>query len=493
MKLLRVGDKGKEIPAIVDSENNYRDLSSFVNFVNKKFPEIKNITFSFIYPAGAALKNKNIFPQLSKVEPCLQKAFKLCRQNKIDFSISTCGTVPLCFLKGYEDILLKQQELDQPDNVGLVDAQKDVEYELATKKFHKKTKIKSSKCVDCFYNKKCGGIWRDYVEMYGMDELSPIVKKQGDVFLVVTGWTCNNNCSFCSTVADRNMNRSFDEIVFDLKEAYKKGYRIIEFIGGEVSIRPDFLLLLSSAKKIGFQDIRLTTNGRVFSYKSFLKKSIEAGLRIINFSLHGHKAIIHDGVTRTPDSFKQCVEGIKNAATEPDVKVIVNTVVSKANYKYIKKMGLFLKELGVGEWHLLELLPDGRASEVYNSIAVGYKELSSYLNKIMECADFFVQIDIFDFPFCLFKSEMFGFKNVTFFTPQNRYEDINQKGFDPVRVSKEKINGKIIYQDKYKIKPKICHDCCHFDKCGGLAKSYFEKYKDKEIKFLKNENTRNIL
>ena len=30
MKLLRVGEKGKEIPAIVDNENNNRDLSSLV-------------------------------------------------------------------------------------------------------------------------------------------------------------------------------------------------------------------------------------------------------------------------------------------------------------------------------------------------------------------------------------------------------------------------------------------------------------------------------
>ena len=30
MKFLRLGSKGKETPAIVDKENNYRDLSSLV-------------------------------------------------------------------------------------------------------------------------------------------------------------------------------------------------------------------------------------------------------------------------------------------------------------------------------------------------------------------------------------------------------------------------------------------------------------------------------
>ena len=31
MKLCRIGSTGKEKPAIIDAENNYRDLSSIIN------------------------------------------------------------------------------------------------------------------------------------------------------------------------------------------------------------------------------------------------------------------------------------------------------------------------------------------------------------------------------------------------------------------------------------------------------------------------------
>src|SRR3989339_1002300 len=141
--LIKNGSRGLGIYHIITSYN-YRDLPNFVNFVQKKFPQIKNITFSFIYPAGAALKNKDIFPQLSKVEPYFQKALALCKKNKIDFSLSTCGTIPLCFLKGYENVLLRQQKLDQPEKVGLIDASQDTSYQLATEKFHQKTKIKAA-------------------------------------------------------------------------------------------------------------------------------------------------------------------------------------------------------------------------------------------------------------------------------------------------------------------------------------------------------------
>lgn len=468
---------------------NYQDLPSFVNFIHKKFPPIKDITFSFIYPAGAALKNKDIFPQLSKVESYFQRALDLSKKYSINFSISTCGTIPLCFLKGYKDVLLKQQELDQPENVGLVDTNQDVQYQLATKEFHQKTKIKAAWCSNCLYNEKCGGIWRTYVEMYGLNELKPVYKKatdksQGNVLLVVTGWSCNNNCIFCSTVADRNINRNTREIISDLEKGYKKGYRIIEFIGGEVSIRPDFLFLISSAKKIGFNDIRLTTNGRYFSYDDFTKKAVQIGLKVIIFSLYGHNKTLHDGATRTPNSFEQCLRGIKNALSYPEIEVIVNTVISKINYKYIEEIAKFLKKLGVKEWHPLELLPDGRAAEAYDEIAVDYKKLSPYLNKILKLANFFKKIDIFDFPFCLFEPKIFNLKNITFFTPRHRYEDIHQIGFKPSRVTKKKIAKRIIYQDKYKLKPDICQECRYFSECGGLAKPYFKKHGDKAIKAL---------
>ena len=34
MKLCRIGSVGKEKPAIIDEENNYRDLSSIINDLN---------------------------------------------------------------------------------------------------------------------------------------------------------------------------------------------------------------------------------------------------------------------------------------------------------------------------------------------------------------------------------------------------------------------------------------------------------------------------
>lgn len=42
MKLCRIGSVGKEKPAIIDSEKNYRDLSSIINDLNLESLNFKN-------------------------------------------------------------------------------------------------------------------------------------------------------------------------------------------------------------------------------------------------------------------------------------------------------------------------------------------------------------------------------------------------------------------------------------------------------------------
>lgn len=160
------------------TEQNYRDLSDFVKYIPRNFPAIKYIIFSFIYPAGAALKNKHIFPQLSKAQPYLLKALNLCQKKYMSFTVSSCGMVPLCFLKGYEKYPIIQQILDQPENIKLVSGNTKTQYQLATKEFHKKTKTKPRKCNSCLLNNFCPGLWKVYADIYGTSELKPIKSKR---------------------------------------------------------------------------------------------------------------------------------------------------------------------------------------------------------------------------------------------------------------------------------------------------------------------------
>lgn len=159
---------------------NYSDLTEFVEFVDCLLRGVKyrTITFSFIFPQGAAMDNLEIFPRLSKVQPHIRKAIRKCKTRGIDCSLSTCGTVPLCFLKGNEDVMIRQQELDRPEKIRLVSRNQDEGFQLSTKDFHNKTKIKLEDCKKCLYFKKCAGIWKVYAEKFGVGELKPILRKK---------------------------------------------------------------------------------------------------------------------------------------------------------------------------------------------------------------------------------------------------------------------------------------------------------------------------
>jgi 2-oxoglutarate dehydrogenase E2 component (dihydrolipoamide succinyltransferase) len=47
-------------------------------------------------------------------------------------------------------------------------------------------------------------------------------------------------------------------------------------IGGETTIRGDFLPLVRTAKKLGFKDVVVVTNGRMFADPAFAKATVEA-------------------------------------------------------------------------------------------------------------------------------------------------------------------------------------------------------------------------
>ena len=262
-----------------------------------------------------------------------------------------------------------------------------------------------------------------------------------------------------------------------MKQGVKEGYESVEFIGGEPTIYKDIMNLVSSAKKLGYQNIMMTTNGRMFSYKAFSDRIFKAGLNSVSFSLYSHKESIHEGTTRTKGSFRQCVDGIKNALGY-EAYVSVNTVVYKANYGHLTEFGSFLDELGVRDWSLLDLLPDGDAKEMYSRLCVRLPELSNEMNKLISLEN--IGLWFYDFPHCIFKKDFLREKNVNIEGVETR-NSLKQEVYGKSDRTKE-ING-FVY-DNRKILTETCKRCVRLGNCGGLWEEYFKYYKDWEIRQL---------
>jgi len=313
------------------------------------------------------------------------------------------------------------------------------------------------------------------------------MKIKFEQLLILTGFKCNNNCIICS-IAGREReyaNREYDDIVKDLQIGKQDACDCVEFTGGEPTIRKDIVKLIGAAKEIGYTTIALSTNGRFFSYADYCKKAVEAGLNKVTFSLLGPNKSIHDSITRTPGTFEQIISGIKNLQKFDHVHINISTVISSLNYKNLQDFGKFVLSIGVHNWYLLDLIPDGNAKLHYPRLVVRLKDLYNELNGLLEICDQFKQFGFFDFPLCLFKKELKNKKNAIFINAKMRHDTSRQVGYNPERITNNE-DGK--YFDVYRQNIGVCKQCIYYKECGGVWTEYLDLFGGEEVMSLFKKN-----
>lgn len=305
--------------------------------------------------------------------------------------------------------------------------------------------------------------------------------------ILLTGFGCNNNCVMCSleTSKKSEINRTTEEIALEMEKGRKQGFERVEFTGGEPGIREDIFYLIQYADDLGFKEIGISTNGRIFYYPQICRKFVESGLNRVNISLHGHKNRLHDAISRTKGSFEHTLKGIKNIQKFPSVSLEIASVVCRINFEHLKEIGFFIfNSLGIERWIALDLIPDGNALCLYKGLSVRLLDLSDSLVEISQMLSKKSHVSFFDFPLCLFPDFFRESNFVSFIVAKERGEISEQKGYNPTRIGK--INNK--YTDKHKIRVSVCKNCIFDARCGGIWRRYNELYGDGEIAVLANKN-----
>lgn len=197
---------------------------------------------------------------------------------------------------------------------------------------------------------------------------------------------CNNHCIFC---LDEDMQDGhmvpYDDIINDLKLGIRERCERAVLSGGDPTIHPDLIKIIKEASNIGYKHIQLISNGRMFCYKDFLAKAVEAGLSEITFSVHGYNAAVNDKLTGVKGSFVQTITGLKNALSVKGLIVNCDIVVNKMNVKKLSHMISFLHSLGVYEFDVLNLIPFGRAWKNWDKL---YFDCFEHKDDLMKAFDY---------------------------------------------------------------------------------------------------------
>ena len=161
----------------VITSKNYRDLLEFCHFLNKHFPQIKEIIFAYPFPQGSALLNDWIYVKISLLRPYFIKALNFLEKRNYQSRIAACGQFPLCAISGFEDKVLESLESSEENVSGVVGERAFHEFEMATEGWVNQYKGKSRECQKCILNNICQGFWKRYTDLFNFDGIKPVNEK----------------------------------------------------------------------------------------------------------------------------------------------------------------------------------------------------------------------------------------------------------------------------------------------------------------------------
>lgn len=121
---------------------------------------------------------------------------------------------------------------------------------------------------------------------------------------------CNNACYFCDI--DKSGYSDKDFVLSQIGHAGRRGYVSLDIRGSEPTLNRNLFGYIEKAKKSGFTDITVFSNGRMFCYYDYCRKIAEAGVNRVIFFLYTHDEKVFDETTMVRGSFMQLVEGIRN-------------------------------------------------------------------------------------------------------------------------------------------------------------------------------------
>ncbi|MDP6942823.1 MAG: radical SAM protein [Myxococcota bacterium] len=277
---------------------------------------------------------------------------------------------------------------------------------------------------------------------------------------------CNDNCLHCG-VADIMTTANvvdFGRIARSLHTLAPRSGGQVMFAVSELTIRPDFMKILKAARRAGMKTVALVTNGRMFSYPDFARRSVEAGMTHALVSVYGPTARTHQAITRTPESFEQTIAGLRALLTFPALTVMTNSVITKKNYRYLPQLVELLSGLGVQNINLSFVQIIGNAARYQRALVPRIKDVLPYLK---DAVDLGVgqgrNMGIGGLPYCVLKGyeHHFGVDDLTIIANSDPEDNITERS--PYAQAES------------------CRRCAYNAVCLGVQDEYLRQYGEEDL------------
>lgn len=238
------------------------------------------------------------------------------------------------------------------------------------------------------------------------DTIAERIESSDERLHVSIGAVCNNNCIFCmeedrDARYENNSAMTLERVRWILER--HKGAEEVCWTSGEPTTRPELPQLVAWAKELGYRRISVMTNGRRLGHKAYAVALAKAGMNRFYVSIHGHEKKLHEGLTRTPESFEQTVAGLDVIASLKrfGIELHTSTVLTKRNLPHLLDIYRFLRAHGVDQVVFNVMQVNGRANTFFDQIFPSYTETAAafraFLAEVGEAQPMAFLVDI---PLC---------------------------------------------------------------------------------------------
>lgn len=281
------------------------------------------------------------------------------------------------------------------------------------------------------------------------------------------GFRCNNLCKFCVQGDIKRIeapSQPLSRLIRSLKEGIASGARRLVLTGGESTIHEKIFEIIREARRLGFNDILMQSNGRTFHREKFCRDLIEAGVDTFAISVHGSTAETHDHLTSRKGSFKQTMRGIENLKRFGQC-VVTNTVITTANYRDLPGIAGLLAGLGVGQCQFAFIHINGLAEKNKSWLVARKSVVEPWVKKALDVGiSAGMRVMTEAIPYCFMKG----------------YEDCVAEKIIP-STSVFDAHGAVpdytfVRQNEQKAKGPRCRECAYADVCEGPWREYPEMF-----------------
>jgi MoaA/NifB/PqqE/SkfB family radical SAM enzyme len=288
---------------------------------------------------------------------------------------------------------------------------------------------------------------------------------------LVADYRCNQACVGCYSAGEGRPSMQTREALEALRRGRRDGARFLWLGGGEPTLRPDLRGLVVAARSLGYERVKLQTNGMRLAYAEYARALVDAGVTEVALSLKGPDAAAHDALTRTERAFALLIEGAKNARAagadlEGDVLVYAHTVAS------LPDTVALLADLGarrVRVWNYTHVGGDGSASP-----AVDEPRLSAVAAAVAESTRRSgVDVVALHVPACVLDASVR--ERAAFHAADLRMRVVNPGGHAFMLESSPMEGGHFV---------SACASCARRARCSGLRAAYVARHGDGEIRAL---------